>query len=161
MRYHGFVDSNSTVKFIRSFQLSHHCMSNSHVSYYLINLQYISLQVLWESKYFDAVSLQCLIWKALLHFFHYGNSMHMQHFPSITRSKILVNVVSSDHTSYCIGGFCLRCHCMHVQDTMIFKKSHNLIIKRVRRYSNHRYYCWAGKLILHRKWASHTIHATQ
>ena len=81
----------------------------------------------------------------------------VQYFSNVTQWNILVNVVSSDHiyTAYCIG-FCFRCHCTCMTEWFL-KRSRDLIIKRVHRYNNHRYYWWVGKLMLHRNWLSHTI----
>ena len=68
-------------------------------------------------------------------------------------------MISSDYTAYCIG-FGFKCH-FRQRKRQFLRTSHNLIIKRIHRCINCIYYCWAGKLLLRRSWASHSMSAVQ
>ena len=129
------------------------------ISWFWINiwLMHVSLQVLQESSYrhFDFSSLQCLHDPKCL-FCTSFITVTVQHFSNITWPNIFVNMVSPDHTVYCIG-FCFRCYCI-CRTPWFLNRSHNLIIKKACRYYNHRYYCWAGKSMLWRNRALHTIY---
>ena len=116
-------------------------------------LTYFSLQILKESGHFCfAAVLDLKDFSTLI-------SSRQQYSTSltVTRPNILVNMVSSDLTAY-FKGFCFRCHCT-CRIQQFLKRSCNLILKRVCRYNNCRYYCWGRKLMLHKNWALHAIPA--
>ena len=67
-----------------------------------------------------------------------------------TKLNILVNFISSDHTCTAYyKGFYFRCYCTcktQPRTQGFLKRSHDLIIKRVYRYNNHRYILLLGKI---------------
>ena len=109
-----------------SFQLTHCCMCHSPVFCDLINSCLFASTSCQNSRHFNFALLQCLpIQKGLQYFFHQDDNT------ALLQPNILINMISSDHTAYCMG-FCFRCHCTH-RKQRFFKGFHNLIIKRVHR----------------------------
>ena len=98
------LNSTCTVLLIPSFQLGHCCACHSPVSCNLISLCFFT------NEYFKKVD----IWFCFTAVPDLKGPSFMiattQHFPNVTWPNILVNVVSSNHTTCCLG-FWFRFHC--------------------------------------------------
>ena len=143
----GLTEFNSSHTYIPLFHPSHCCVCHSPVSCDLINFC-LYKYVLQESSY--------IFWFCFAAVHDPKGSPTLHAAPlQCNSTKHPCKRVSSDH-KVCYIGSCFWQH--HTWRTFQFiMRSHDLIIKRARRYSNCRYYCWTGKLKLHRNWISHTI----
>ena len=81
-------------------------MCHSPVSCDLINLYYVSLQVLQESEHFyiTAAPVPKGPFTIMLSWHQCSTSL------TVTRPKIFVKIASSNYSIYC-KGFCFRCYC--------------------------------------------------
>ena len=73
---------------------------------------------------------------------------NIAHFSNVTFPNILTDMVFS--VVIMIQPLIQLYKPLHVT---VFTRSRNLVIGLPWRYNNHRYYCWAEKLMLHRNWA--------
>ena len=84
-------------------------------------------------------------------------TMTLQHFSNVANinlPNILVDVVSSDHRVYGNNDSTSDSTSHDIARDLTcddFVRSCNLVIGLIRKYNNHRYYCWAEKLMLRRQ----------
>ena len=145
---HRLADFNSTVTLIPWLQLSRYCMCHSPIS--------------CESGHFCFAAVSDPKGPSVLVSRWWQYSTLLTSYISI-KHPCKLHILWSYSLAY-YKGFYFRCYCTcktQPRTQGFLKRSHDLIIKRVYRYNNHRYILLLGKINFSQNWASYTMFTIQ